>query len=68
MVIKQNNLPVANVGYDVQFEPAYRFNERFTEAAGLNIVNKALSGITVYNFVAVGDFLFGDVTYLSGNY
>jgi len=68
LVIKQNNLPVANVGYDVQFEPAYRFNERFTEAAGLNIVNKALSGITVYNFVAVGDFLFGDVTYLSGNY
>jgi len=68
LVLKQDNTDVANAGYNVEFEPAYRFNERFTEQDGLNIVNKTLSGITVYNFVAIGDFLFGDVTYLSGNY
>lgn len=68
LVVKQRNDNVANSGYNIEFEPVYRFNERFSEADGLNLVNKTLSGITVYNFIAIGGFLFGDVTYLSGNY
>ena len=68
LIIYQNNEDVKNVGYTVDFEPVYRFNERFTGEEETQNVNKSLSGITMYNFLAVGDYMFGDVTFLSGNY
>lgn len=68
LVVRQKNEDVANIGYDIEFEPSYRFNERFTEEDELKVVNKTLSGITIYNFIAIDGFMFGDVTFLSGNY
>lgn len=51
--------------YEVTFDSLYRFNDR----PRLNdIVNRSLSGITVINFIAINDLLYGDVTFLSGNY
>jgi hypothetical protein len=62
LVIQQpTNSPVV---YDVGFDTQYRFNDRDTRD---NIIHKALSGITVINFICVDNLMFGDVIYLSGN-
>jgi hypothetical protein len=50
--------------YEVGFDTQYRFNDRDVRS---NIIHKALSGITVINFICVNDLMFGDVIYLSGN-
>ena len=65
LVIKQKNNGIAPNGHNVEFDTLYRFNDR----PRLNdIINKTLSGITVINFLAINEVLYGDVTFLSGNY
>jgi len=65
LVLKQDNPGQHMLGYEVEFDNLYRFNGiKDTK----NIVNKTLSGITVINFIAIQGILYGDVTYLSGNY
>lgn len=65
LVITQKNDSVPGTGYELEFDKQYRFNsvQQFT-----NIVNKALSGITVINFIYANNFMLGDVTLLNGNY
>jgi hypothetical protein len=67
LVIKQKNDGVVGTGYEVEFDATcYRFNNRVDNPV-INVVNKSLSGITVINFIAINELLYGDVTYLSGN-
>jgi len=49
---------------DILFSTAYRFNDRNNRE---RIIYRALSGITVINFICVNKIMYGDVTYLSGN-
>lgn len=63
LVFSQDNGSVANTGYQVNFDTNYRFNSNL---AFNNIVGKALSAITVINFIAVNNILYGDVIILSG--
>ena len=65
LVIKQDNPGQHMTGFEVEFDNLYRFN---SSKKTTNIVNKTLSGITVINFIAINGILYGDVTYLSGNY
>lgn len=65
LVFQQDNTTIAPTGHEVEFDTVYRFNDR---ARLNNIVNKTLSGITIINFLAIGNYLYGDVTFLSGNY
>jgi hypothetical protein len=65
LVLKQDNVTNPNVGWDVEFDTAYRFNDKNTNT---NVVNKALSGITKIDFICINGLMYGDVTYLSGNF
>lgn len=62
LIVKQTHPTQA---YTLEFEGLYRFNERYYRN---NIINSSVSGITVIDFIAIENQLYGDVTYLSGNY
>lgn len=65
MVLKQNNPTVAPNGYGVELGTQYRLNDRNERT---NFVNTALSGVTIVNFICVDGLMYGEVTYLSGNF
>jgi len=52
-----------SVVYNAGFDTAYRFNDRDTRD---DVVLRALSGITVINFLCTQNLMFGDVIHLSG--
>lgn len=62
LVFKQDNSSVVNTGYEVSFGSNYRFN---TKLNFTDIVSKTLSAITVINFIAINNILYGDVIVLS---
>jgi hypothetical protein len=68
LIVKQKNNGVQNLGHNLQFGAAYRFNERFSLEDNEVIINRSLSGITIINFLAVEGLMYGDVIFLSGNY
>lgn len=64
LIFKQFNIVNPFNTWEVTFDTQYRFNDR----RRLNdIVNKTLSGITIINFLAIDNLLYGDVTFLSGS-
>lgn len=62
LVFLQDNTGVANDGYEVEFDSQYRFN---TSLYFTDIVSKALSAVTVINFLAINNLLYGDVVVVS---
>ena len=64
LVIKQQNAAVTPAGYNIEFDTQYRFNDRDDRA---NFINKALSAVTVINFICVDGLMYGDITYMGGN-
>jgi len=62
LVIKQRNDEQPHLTHELIFDTQYRFNDR----RRLNeIVLKSLSAITIINFLAIDNLLYGDVTQLS---
>lgn len=62
LVFKQKNDGIANTGHQVSFDTGYRFN---TSPFFTDIVDKSLSAITIINFIAIDNLMYGDVTVIS---
>jgi hypothetical protein len=62
LVFFQDNLPVANNGYQVTFDTNYRFN---TSLYFDDIVNQGLSATTIINFIAINGIMYGEVVVLT---
>ena len=64
LVFLQDNTAVAGTGHKVLFDTSYRFsNSQGFESA----VSMRLSAITIINFIAIDNTMYGDVVVLSGN-